>query len=53
MDITAADYFLDFFVQKNFPINMGPILNGYSAMGFFLILINTLLWTAHTTHGVY
>jgi len=33
---------------------MGPILNGYSAMGFFfLIPINTLLWTAHTTHGVY
>jgi hypothetical protein len=31
------------FVLKNISLNMDPVLNGYGAVGFFLIIVNVLL----------
>jgi len=33
-------------VIKSVNINVGPILNGYRVMGFLLIIVNALQWTA-------
>jgi hypothetical protein len=42
VDITAKNVFLSPY-DKKVKINMGLILNGYEVMGYFLIVVKTLL----------